>query len=124
MLVHLLLNWILSALLLLLVAQVLPGFRISGVGLALVAVLVIGLVNSTAGLVLRVLAFPLTVLTLGLFLLVINAVVLKIAAALMPGFSINGFVPAFVAAVLLSLLHIALGYSFTGHPFYGRPVWI
>ncbi len=116
MLANLLLSWILSALLLLLMAQFVPGFRISGMGSALLAVLMIGLINGTLGLVMRIAAFPITLVTFGLFLLVINALVLKVAAALMPGFSIRGFLPAVVAAVLLSLLHILLQFSLYGHP--------
>lgn len=121
MLVQLVLNWVLSAILLLLIAQFLPGFRISGIGSALVAVVVIALVNATFGFVLRIVGFPLTILTLGLFLLVVNAIVLKLAAAVMPGFSIVGFLPAFVAAILLSLLHIVLRYAFYTHPFRMHP---
>ena len=121
MLVQLVLNWVLGALLLLLIAQFLPGFRISGIGSALVAVIVIALVNATFGFFLRIVGFPLTILTLGLFLLVVNAIVLKIAAAVMPGFSIIGFLPAFVAAILLSLLHIVLRYAFYTHPFRLHP---
>jgi putative membrane protein len=122
MLAHLLLDWVLSAFLLLLIAQFLPGFQIAGVGSALIAVIVVGLINATLGLFLRIITFPLTLLTFGLFLLVINAIVLKIAAALMPGFSIRGFLPAFVAAILLSLLHILLRYTFQAQPFFGHPV--
>ncbi len=122
MLAHLLLDWVLSAFLLLLIAQFLPGFHIAGVGSALIAVIVVGLINATLGLLLRIIAFPLTLLTFGLFLLVINAIVLKIAAALMPGFSIRGFLPAFVAAILLSLLHILLRYTLQAQPFFGHPV--
>ncbi len=117
MLAHLLLSWILSALLLLLVAQFLPGFRIAGVGPALAAVIVIALVNASLGLLIRIVTFPLTLITFGLFLLVVNALVMKIAAALMPGFSIRGFLPAFVASVLLSLLHILLRFGFSSQPF-------
>jgi putative membrane protein len=115
---HLLLNWILSALLLLLLAQLLPGFRIAGAGSALAAVVVIALINATLGLALRVVTFPITLITFGLFVLVIDAIVLKVAAALMPGFSIRGFLPALVAAGLLSLLHIVLRFGFSPHPFH------
>jgi putative membrane protein len=117
MLGHILVSWLLSALLLLILGRVLPGFRISGVGAALVAVLVIALINATLGLVLRIVAFPLTLITFGLFALVINAIVLKVAALLMPGFSIRGFLPAFIAAIFLSLLHLVLRYEA-----YGRAV--
>ncbi len=97
---------------LLLVAYLVPGFRISGLGSALIAVIVIGLLNATVGLLLKIVTFPLTLLTLGLFLLVINAIVLKIVAAIMPGFSIQGFLPALLAAILLSVLQMVLRWAF------------
>jgi putative membrane protein len=109
---ELIVYWVVSALVLLLVAHLVPGFTISGIGSALIAVIVIGLLNATLGLILKILAFPITLLTLGLFLIVINAFVLKIAAALMPGFSIRGFMPAFLAAILLSVLHILMRWGF------------
>ncbi len=109
---ELLVYWVLSALVLLLVAYLVPGFRISGLGSALIAVIIIGLLNATIGLLLKIVTFPLTLLTLGLFLLVINAIVLKIVAALMPGFSIQGFLPAFLAAILLAALQMVLRWVF------------
>ena len=88
---HLLINWLLSALSLVIVANVIPGFQISGFGAALIAAIVIGLVNGTLGFFLKVVTFPLSIITLGLFWLVINALMLKVAAALVPGFRIDGF---------------------------------
>ena len=111
MLGRLIIDWVLSAVFLLAIAYVVPGFRIGGVGAALVAVVVIGLINATLWLFLKIVTFPITLLTLGLFLVVINAVVLKIAAAIVPGFFIRGFFPALVAAILLSLLHMLLRYG-------------
>ena len=105
---QLLLNWLLSALSLVIVAHVIRGFEISGIGAALIAAVVIGLVNATLGLFLKIVTFPLTVLTLGLFWLVINALMLKVAAALVPGFSVRGFIPAFFGAIVLSLVNIGL----------------
>ncbi len=113
---HLLVNWLLSALLLLVIAHLLPGFELAGLVPALVAVVVIGLINAALGLFLRALTLPLTMATLGVFSLVINALVLKAAAALLPGFSIRGFVPALLAALLLALLHVALRYAVAGNP--------
>src|SRR5712671_4347167 len=94
---HLLINWLLSALSLVIVAHVIPGFQISGFAAALIASIVIGFVNGTLGLLLKILTFPLTIITLGLFWLIINALMLKVAAALVPGFRIDGFLPAFLA---------------------------
>ena len=103
---NLLIDWILSALGLLLVAQVIPGFEVSGFGAALIAAIAIGLVNATIGLILKVLTFPLTIVSLGIFWVVINALMLELAAAFVPGFRIHGFVPAFLGAIALSIVNL------------------
>ena len=103
-----LLHWFLSALSLLIVAHIVPGFEVRGFGVALLASLVIGLINSTLGFVLKLLTFPLTIVTFGLFLFVINALMLRFAALFVPGFVVHGFFPAFLGAVVLALVHLAL----------------
>jgi putative membrane protein len=105
---RLLLHWLISAASLLIAAHVVPGIEIRGIGTALIAPIVIGLVNATVGLILKIVTFPLTFLTLGLFLLVINALMLQLAASLLPGFLIAGFWPAFVGAIVLSLVGMIL----------------
>ena len=105
---NLLVTWLLSALSLLIVAYVLKGFELSGIGAALIAAVVIGLVNGTIGFFLKVVTFPLTILTLGLFWWVINALMLKLAAAVVPGCKINGFLPALVGALVLSVVNLLL----------------
>jgi putative membrane protein len=102
--VRLLLNWVLSALAVWIVSKVVPGISVSGPMAALIAALAIGFINATLGALLKVLTFPLTLLTLGLFWFVINAVMLKLASALVPGFEVHGFVAALIGAVLLSLV--------------------
>jgi putative membrane protein len=104
----LIINWVLSASSLIIVAHVVPGFEISGFGAALMASVVIGLVNATIGLFLKVVTFPLTLLTFGIFWFVINAIMLELAAAFVPGFAIIGFLPAFFGAIVLSLVNFAL----------------
>src|SRR5579872_5647022 len=101
---HLLVNWLLSALSLVIVAAIVPGIEIGGFGTAMIAAVVIGLVNATLGLVLKILTFPLTLITLGAFLVVINALMLKLAAAIMPGFRVRGCLPAILGAILLALI--------------------
>jgi putative membrane protein len=81
---------------------------VSGVFSALIAALVIGFVNATIGAVLKILTFPLTLITLGLFWFVINALMLKFASALVPGFQVRGFFAAFVGAIVLSLVNMML----------------
>jgi len=105
---RLLLNWILSALAVWIVSQIVPGIYVSGPVAALIAGLVIGFINATIGALLKILTFPLTLITLGIFWLVINALMLEIAAALVPGFRIDGFLPAFFGAIVLSLVNMAL----------------
>jgi len=106
--VRLLLHWVLSAVAVWIVAHIVPGISVSGPVAALIAALVIGLVNATLGLLLKVLTFPLTILTLGLFWFVINALMLELAAALVPGFYVRGFIPALIGAVMLSLVSSVL----------------
>ena len=103
-----LLNWLLSALSLLIVAHVIPGFQVSGFVAALIAALVIGLVNSTLGILLKVVTFPLSVLTLGIFWLVINALMLEFASVFVPGFVVRGLWPAFLGGIILSLLNMVV----------------
>ena len=107
---RLLLHWFISAICLLVVAHVVHGFYVRDLKSALIAALVIGLVNATLGLVLRVLTFPLTILTFGIFLLVINALMLRVAAYFVPGFSVTGFWPAFWGAAALALLNLVVGW--------------
>ena len=101
---RLLLHWILSALALLVVSHLVPGFHVAGLVPALIAALVIGLLNATIGLFLKIVTFPLTILTLGVFLLVINGAMILVASSLVPGFHVRGLVPAFWGAVVLALL--------------------
>jgi putative membrane protein len=104
----LIVHWLLSALSLLLVAHLVPGFQVRGFGTALIAAVVIGLVNATLGFVLKILTLPLTIVTFGSFLLVINAIMLKLAAALVPGFEVYGFLPALLGAIILSVISLVL----------------
>jgi putative membrane protein len=104
----LLLHWLISTASLLIVAYIIPGIQVSGVGTALIAAIVIGLINATLGLILKILTFPLTILTLGLFWLVINALMLQLASSLVPGFYVSGFWTAFFGAIVLSIVSMIL----------------
>jgi putative membrane protein len=104
----LLLNWVLSALAVWVVSKIVPGFYVSGVVAALIAALAIGFINATVGLLLKIITFPLTLVTLGLFWLIINAVMLELASAVVPGFQIRGFLAAFIGAIVLSLVNLLL----------------
>jgi putative membrane protein len=103
---RMIINWILSAIALLVVARVVPGFYVRGFMSALWAAVVIGFVNATFGLLLKLITFPLTILTLGLFWLVINALMLEFATWFAPGLRVAGFWPAFWGAIVLSLVNM------------------
>jgi putative membrane protein len=105
---RLLLQWILSAIALLIVSRIVPGFQVHGLMPALIAALVIGLLNATVGLLLKIVTFPLTILTLGLFLLVVNGIMILVAAHIVPGFRVYGFAPAFWGAVVLAILGMVI----------------
>jgi putative membrane protein len=102
----LLLQWFLTALALLIVSRIVPGFHVEGLEPALIAALVIGLLNATLGFFLKIVTFPLSILTLGIFLLVINALMIMLAAHIVKGFHVNGFFPAFWGGIVLALLGI------------------
>jgi putative membrane protein len=104
--VKLLAHWVLSALCLLIVANFVPGFFVKGFLTALIAALVIGLVNGTIGVLLKIVTFPLTILTFGIFWFLINALMLKFAALFVPGFEVRGLWPAFWGGLILSLLNM------------------
>jgi len=99
-----LVRWLVNAVSLLIVAHFVSGFAVHGFIYALIAALVIGLVNSTIGWILKVLTFPLTIVTLGLFLIVINAAMLKMAAAITPGFEVRTWAAALWGAIVLTIV--------------------
>lgn len=100
----LLIRWLVSTVTLLVVAHFVTGFKVDGFVAALIAALVLGLVNATLGSLLKLLTLPLTVVTLGLFLIVVNAVLLKVAAYFTPGFTIASWKAAFIGAICVSLV--------------------
>jgi len=104
MLEHVVVSWLVSALALWLVAQIIPGIEVRGFGAALIATVVIAIVNATLGFVLKILFFPVTFLTLGLFLLVLNAMLLKMASWFAPGFAVRGFLAALLGSIVLTIL--------------------
>jgi|ERR1051325_10462359 len=104
----LLLHWLVSAASLLIVAYLLPGIEIRGLGTALIAPIVIGFLNATIGLILKLITLPLSILTLGIFWFVINALMLLLASSLVPGFFVANFWSAFFGAIVLSLVSTIL----------------
>src|ERR1019366_4379556 len=94
--------------LLLLVSQFVTGIHFAGFGSALLAALVLGVVNSLVRPILILVTLPITILTLGLFLIVINALMLMLTSALVPGFVVANFLSALVAGVLLGLFNLVV----------------
>ena len=104
----LLLVWILNAVALLIVAYILPGITVASFGSALIAALVLGLLNAVVKPLLVLLTLPLTIVTLGLFLLVLNALVFWLAGSILKGFQVDGFWWAVIGAIVYSIVSTAL----------------
>jgi putative membrane protein len=100
--------WLINTASLLAVAYLFPGIQVRSIGSALIAALVIGLINATLGFFLKIVTLPLTILTFGLFLLVINALMLQLAAYVVPGFAVATFWTAFFGAIVLSIVAMVL----------------
>ena len=108
MLIHWVVSWLLAALALWMVAYIIPGIKVRDFRAALIAALVIALVDIIIGPILRFITFPLTILTLGLFRLVVNAILLKLAAMFTPGFAVDGFLSALIGSLALTILSTIL----------------
>ena len=105
---RLLLLWILNAVALLAVTWLLPSIQLTGLGAALIAALVLGFINTLVRPVLALLTLPITVLTLGIFYLVLNGLLFWMASALLPGFQVQGFASALLGAILYGVIAWAL----------------
>ena len=103
---HLLLRWLLNTLALFVVVYLVPNFYARDWVALAIAALVLGLLNAIVRPILFVLTLPLTIVTLGLFLLILNAIMLEITDAIVPGFEIDGFGWAIVGAIVLSLVSL------------------
>lgn len=97
-------HWALAALTILVTAYLVPGFTVDNFTAALVAAIVLGVLNILVWPLLAILTLPITIITLGLFLFVVNALVIKFGAFLVPGFTIKGFLPAVIGGVVLSFI--------------------
>ena len=103
---YLLLRWLLNTLALFIVVHIVPGFHPSSWTTLAIAALVLGLLNAIIKPILFFLTLPLTIITLGLFLIVLNGVMLELTAWLVPGFRIDSFVWACVGAIVLGLISL------------------
>lgn len=102
------LQWFISAVAIIITAYLLPGVMVTPVG-ALVLAVVLALINIFIKPVIFLLTLPINILTLGIFSLVINAVLVMVASSVVPGFSVAGFWPAFWFAIIFSLINALFG---------------
>lgn len=101
-----------NALALILMTMIVPGLKLAGLSNAIMAALVWGLVNTLVRPIFSFFTFPLQLLTLGLFTLVLNGAMLALTAKLVPGFTIANFSSAFIGAIVLSLISLILTHLF------------
>ena len=102
------LQWLVSGAAIIITAYLLPGVALTGFMAALVTALVLGLVNAVIRPLLILLTLPLNILTLGLFTLVINALLIMLAASIVPGFAVQGFWWALLFGIVLAIVNFAL----------------
>ncbi len=101
-------NWALSAVAILVAAYLLPGVSVSGFLAALILAVVLGAINMILRPILVVLTLPITVVTLGLFVLVINALLVMLASYIVPGFTVAGFWSALLFGIVLAIVNWVL----------------
>ena len=106
---EILVSWLVSALAILATAYVLPGVRIENIFTALITAVVLGIINSILKPILLLLTLPINILTLGLLTFVINALLVLLASAIVPGFKVDGFWWALAFSIVLSLVNTFLG---------------
>ncbi|MFZ1721017.1 MAG: phage holin family protein [Microgenomates group bacterium] len=104
-----LLNLLLSAIVVMVAAYIVPGVTVTSFGTALVVAVVLGLLNAVLKPILILLTLPITILTLGLFTIVINIGLLFLASELVPGFTIDSLLGAILFGLLMSLITTVLG---------------
>jgi putative membrane protein len=109
---HFLITWLITAVSLLITAYFIPGFHLDGFVAAAIAAVVVGLANAIVRPVLFLLTLPITLLSLGLFSFVLNALVIWLASAFSPGFHIDGFITALIGSLVLSVVSGILNFFF------------
>ncbi|MGV0024610.1 phage holin family protein [Phormidesmis priestleyi] len=109
---HFILTWLATAISLIITSHIVPGFRIDNFTAALIGAAILGFVNAIVRPLLILFTLPLTILSLGLFLFVINAIAFWLVAALTPGFYIAGFFSALLGAIVLTIVSTVLYWFF------------
>lgn len=108
LIVNFFLTWVIAGASLLITAYLVPGFQFDSFGTAAIAALILGLVNAFIRPIIFIFTLPITIVTLGLFLFVINAFMLWFVGVLTPGFIVNGFIPALLASIVLTIVSTVL----------------
>jgi len=103
---HILFSWLVTTVAILIVTQLMRGVQVSSIGVAVVAAAVLGLLNALVGPVLILLTLPLTIVTFGLFLFVINALLFWLAGAIVPGFRVDSFGSALLGSIIVSIVSL------------------
>ena len=110
----LIVRWFINALALMLVAYLYSGVQVNGIIEALIAALVLGLVNALIRPILVILTLPVTILTLGLFIFIINAFLFWFVAEIVKGFTVSGFVGALIGSMMFSMITIMTSWLISG----------
>jgi putative membrane protein len=105
---RILINWLVTTAAILISAYLLPGVSVRSLGAALVTALVLGLINAIIRPILIILTFPLTIVTLGLFIFVVNALLVLLTSAIVPGFRVQGFGWALIFSLVFSIVSFVL----------------
>ncbi|MBE7713207.1 MAG: phage holin family protein [Cyanobacteria bacterium SIG26] len=105
---NMILRWIVFALAIIFVAWIIPGISVDNFLSAMLVCIVLALINAFIKPLLQIISLPINILTLGLFTLVINALLMMFAGYITPGFEVEGFVSALLGSILLSLLSIGI----------------
>ena len=106
---NMLLRWVLYSLAIIFIAWVIPGISVETFWTAMIAAIVIALINTFIKPIIQFISLPVNFLTLGLFTFVINALLFMLAGAITPGLEVDGFLSALLGSILLSLLSMGIG---------------
>ncbi len=106
---RILINLIVTALIVFLLSKFLPGVSVDGFGSSIIVVIVLAVLNFLVKPILQIISIPITILTLGLFLFVINALIILLCSKLVGGFHVDGFFPALLFSLVLSIIQSIVG---------------
>jgi putative membrane protein len=103
---HILYSWLVTTVAILIVTQLMRGVQVSSIGVAVVAAAVLGILNALVGPILIFLTLPITIITFGLFLFIINAFLFWLAGAIVPGFRVESFGSALIGSIIVSIISL------------------